>query len=298
MGRVWIGVLLVGALTIGCASPPPAPPPPTQPPATGPVAASFRVPSDSEIPADQVGASIRRGRALLERTRDSLPAHVGNNLRCASCHLDAGTRPNAAPWVGVYSRFPQYRTRNAKVNVIEDRINDCFQRSLAGKALALGSRDMTDIIAYMAFLSRGVAPPGDVPGQGFKKMDPLVPDTAAGRLAYAGQCARCHGADGGGMANPDPRGTPSYYPPLWGPKSYTIGAGMARLRTAASFIRANMPFDQPGTLSDRQAFDLAGFVVSRSRPDFVAKALDWPNGDAPPDVAYPTNAAGSPKERR
>ncbi|HEX5970635.1 MAG TPA: hypothetical protein VFY85_01845, partial [Gemmatimonadaceae bacterium] len=32
-------------------------------------------------------ASIRRGHALLIATRDSLPGHVGNNLRCTSCHL-------------------------------------------------------------------------------------------------------------------------------------------------------------------------------------------------------------------
>jgi thiosulfate dehydrogenase len=101
------------------------------------------------------------------------------------------------------------------------------------------------------------------------------------------------------MANPDPKGTPGYYPPLWGPDSYTIGAGMARLRTAASFIRYNMPFDTPGILTDQQAFDVAAYVVSQSRPDFGPKALDWPNGDPPPDVAYPTNAAPvSPKERR
>jgi thiosulfate dehydrogenase len=289
----WIAL---GMWAGGCTSPPPPPPPPAQPPAQA--ATVFRVPSDSEIPADQVGASIKRGRAILDHTRDSLPAMVGNNLRCTSCHLDLGTRPNAAPWVGVYSRFPQYRSRNAKVNVIEDRINDCFQRSLAGKPLALGSRDLTDIIAYMAFLSRGVAPPGDVPGQGFQKMDPLVPDTIAGRLGYVAQCARCHGAEGEGMANPDPSGTPGYYPPLWGPRSYTVGAGMARLRTAASFIRANMPFDKPGSLTDREAFDVAGYLVSRSRPDFAGKEHDWPNGDPPPDVAYKTNAAPSPKEKR
>ncbi len=280
----------------GCGDSSPASVP--APPATI-VAAGFVVPADSEIPADQVGASIRRGRAILDNTRDSLPGHVGNNLRCTSCHLDVGTRPNAAPWVGVYSRFPQYRSRNDKVNIIEDRINDCFQRSLAGKPLELGGRDLTDIIAYMAFLSRGVAPPGEVPGQGFKRMDPLVPDTGAGRLTYAGQCARCHGANGEGMVNPDPKGVPKYYPPLWGPRSYTIGAGMARLRTAASFIRYAMPFDLPGTLTDRQAYDVAGYLVSRDRPDFAAKALDWPNGDPPPDVAYPTNAAVavSPKRR-
>ena len=258
-------------------------------------AAAFRVPADGEIPADQVGAAIRRGRALVASPRDSLPRFVGNRLRCTSCHLDNGTRANAAPWIGVYSRFPQYRSRNGKVNLIQDRINDCFRRSLNGKPLPWDSRDMADIIAYLAFLSRGVAPPGDVPGQGFAKIEPLAPDTANGRLVFAGQCARCHGAEGAGMNNPDPVGTPGYYPPLWGPASYNIGAGMARLRTAASFIRHNMPYDKPGTLTDRQAFDVAGYLAGHARPDFAGKEHDWPNGDPPPDVAYLTSAAARKK---
>lgn len=269
----------------------PAAAPPVSPPAkpTGP-ALAIRVPSDSLIPPGEVGVAVRRGRAILGATADSLPDHVGNALRCTSCHLRAGTTPDAAPWIGVYSRFPQYRSRNARVNQIQDRINDCFRRSLNGKGLAWDGPDMTAIVAYMAFLSQGVAPPGEVPGQGFRKMAPLEPDTVRGRQVYATQCARCHGGKGEGMANPDPAGSPRYYPPVFGPRSFNVGAGMARLRTAASFIRSNMPFDRPGTITDQEAFDVAGYLVTRARPDFVGKELDWPRGDPPPDVAYSTNA--------
>ena len=290
-------LLALSCALVGCSQP--TPPPAMAPPApTPPIKPSaFRIPADSEIPQDQVGVSVRRGRALLAHTGDSLPGFVGSSLRCTSCHLNDGTTPNASPWIGVYSRFPQYRARNAKVNLIEDRINDCFMRSLNGKALPLGSRDIGDIIAYLAFLSRGVAPPGEVPGQGFKKMEPLKPDTGAGRLGFVAQCARCHGANGAGLVNPSPHGTPAFYPPLWGPRSFNIGAGMARLRTAASFLRYNMPFDQPGTLTDQQAFDIAAFVLSHPRSDFAPKARDWPKGDPPPDVAYPTKAARSPSSK-
>ena len=279
--------IFLGVLMGGCQirqSEPPRPPAP-------PLTTAFRVPTDSEIPVDPIGVAIRRGRAIVANTRDSVPDHVGNGLRCTSCHLDLGTRANAAPWIGVYSRFPQYRSRNAKINVIQDRINDCFQRSLNGKALPPGGKDMADIIAYMAFLSRGVAPPGEVPGQGFAKIDPFPADSAKGRLVFAAQCARCHGGRGEGMTNPDPEGQPGYYPPVFGPASYTVGASMARLRTAASFIRHNMPFDQPGTLTDQEAFDVAYYVNAQSRPDFGLKADDWPKGDPPPDVAYSTKAA-------
>jgi len=60
-------------------------------------------------------------------TRDSLPAHVGNRLRCVSCHLEEGRRESGS-WVGVFARYPQYRTRSASIETIEYRVNDCFRR--------------------------------------------------------------------------------------------------------------------------------------------------------------------------
>ncbi len=255
------------------------------PAATKPSAAPVRFvahpPADAAIPDGPMGASIRRGLALLNATRNSLPAHVGNSLRCTSCHLDNGRRGNAMPWVGVYGRFPQYRSRSGKVVTIEDRINGCFTRSLAGKAVEAGSADMRDMVAYMAFLSRGVPVGSEVDGQGTPKMRPLVGDTVSGEVIFHRSCAQCHGE--GGLGN--------IAPALWGDRSYNIGAGMARVRTAASFIRHNMPYDKPGILTDQDAFDVAAFVNARPRLDFAGKENDWPDGDAPPDVAYQTKAS-------
>lgn len=246
-----------------------------------------RVPADSEIPAGPLGASIRRGLALVTATRESLPGHVGSNLRCVSCHLDEGRR-SPASWVGVVGRYPQYRSRSGTVETIEYRINGCFERSLNGKALAPDGADMRDIVSYMTFLSRGVpvgyqAPPPDTRWNG------LTPDSAAGGRFFLANCARCHGADGDG--------TPTA-PALWGPRSFNIGAGMARARTAAAFIVQNMPFDKKITLTTQQALDVAAYVDGHGRPDFPGKELDWPNGDAPPDVAYPTKARSAPARAR
>ncbi|HKG95690.1 MAG TPA: c-type cytochrome [Gemmatimonadaceae bacterium] len=243
---------------------------------------AFRVPADSELRDSAVRASALRGRAIARATRESLPEHVGNALRCVSCHPDDGTRAGAMPWVGVYARFPQYRSRSGRVITLEDRINDCFERSMNGRALAPRGRDVADMVAYMAFLSVGVPQGAAMTGQGIPAITPpLAGDTLRARAAYAAECARCHGADGlGGVA-----------PPLWGPQSYNVGAGMSRVRTAAAFIRHAMPFDRPGTLTDQQAFDLAALINARPRPDFPGKENDWPLGDPPPDVAYPTTAA-------
>lgn len=222
--------------------------------------------------------SVTRGLALVTATRDSLPRHVGSALRCTSCHLDEGRRANAIPWIGVTARYPQYRSRIAAVSTIEDRINGCLERSMNGSALPADSREMRDMVAYMTYLSRGAPARGVVPGQGLPTMTPLEPDTTHGATVFADRCVACHGPQGSGT----PRA-----PALWGPRSYNIGAGMARLRTAASFIRHNMPYGN-ATLTDQQAFDVAAYINSKPRPDFPGKEKDWPRGDAPPDVPYVT----------
>ena len=39
-----------------------------------------------------------------------------------------------------------------------------------------------------------------------------------------------------------------------------------------------------------QAYDIAAYVNGQPRPDLPGKELDWPAGNPPPDVAYPTRA--------
>ena len=242
----------------------------------------FRVPAEAEIKDTIALASIRRGRAIIHSTRDSLPHNVGGALTCANCHIADGTVANAMPLVGAYTRFPQYRARSGHVDLLEDRVNDCFKRSMNGKSLDPAGRDMRDIVTYIAFLSRGYPPGSELKGQGVPKLDPLKGDTTRGRQIFASTCVACHGADGNGSA---------VAPPLWGPRSFNIGAGMARINSAAAFIHQLMPRDKPGTLTRQQAYDVATYVTSRPRPDFPGKERDWPRGGAPPDVAYSTLAS-------
>jgi thiosulfate dehydrogenase len=184
--------------------------------------------------------------------------------------------------MGVFARYPQYRARSGIVETIEYRVNDCFRRSLNGTAIDPAGPDMRDIVAYFAFLARGVtiAPQAGASAR-LQKWAAFTADTAGGARVFATSCAKCHGPAGEGTAGA---------PPLWGPASYNLGAGMTRVRTAAEFISRNMPFDAPGTLTDTQAFDVAAYVNAHPRPDFRGKENDWPNGDPPPDVAYPTRS--------
>jgi thiosulfate dehydrogenase len=249
---------------------------PTQPGA-GQQRVRFRIPADAELRDSAYRASAFRGRAILLATRDSLPRNVGNSLRCASCHLTGGLQPGAMPWVGSYARFPQYRPRSGKVDLIEDRINDCFRRSMNGRALDPAGRDMRDIVSYFAFLSTGVPVGAEIEGQGVPRLTPLKGDLSRGAAVFSSTCVRCHGASGQGTA---------IAPPLWGPRSYNVGAGMARINTAASFIHALMPIDRAQRLTPQQAFDVATYINTRPRPDFPPKVHDWPHGGKLPDADY------------
>ncbi|MEK6597391.1 MAG: cytochrome C, partial [Gemmatimonadota bacterium] len=83
-------ITLVALLPVGCTLEVREPAAATVVAAAHPDTLPLRIPTDATIPEGAHGASIRRGRAILMATGDSLPGFVGNDLRCTSCHLDAG----------------------------------------------------------------------------------------------------------------------------------------------------------------------------------------------------------------
>ena len=236
--------------------------------------------ADALIPNDEFGKSVRRGLALILHTTDSLPAYAPGNIQCASCHIDGGRRRDAAALIGVAARFPKYMDRTGAVIPLEDRVNYCFTRSLAGTQLPPNSREMQDIMAYLSFISTGVPVGSHVKGEGMPRMPPLKGDSARGGKLFATTCIACHGADG--------QGNPPLVPALWGPMSYSIGASMAREERAAAFIRYFMPQNNPGSITDQQSYDLSAYINSHPRPDSPGKENDWPKGGAAADVPYDT----------
>jgi thiosulfate dehydrogenase len=262
------------------ALPAPAEAPVVAKPATWPLS----VPDASTIPEGPMGDAVRRGQLLVTRTREELPDNVGNGLHCSSCHLQGGTVANAGPWVGITGVFPEYRPRNAKVNVLQDRVNDCFERSMNGTPLPHDGDDMNAIVAYMTWLSSGVPVGVPIEGRGFARIkEPPTPDPAHGKELYGAKCAACHGPEGQGIEGAEGA---YQFPALWGDRSFNIGAGMARLDTAAAFVKWNMPLGQGGSLSDQEAYDVAAYFTTQPRPDFARKANDWPQGGKPRDARY------------
>lgn len=124
------------------------------------------VPADSTIPTGPEGDAIALGRKLMNDTRNQLPRHVGNGLTCSNCHIAGGTQANAGPFVGLTALFPMYNARDGRVISLQTRINDCFERSMNGTALAWDSAEMNAMLMYIHWLSTGVPVGTEVVGRG------------------------------------------------------------------------------------------------------------------------------------
>jgi thiosulfate dehydrogenase len=246
---------------------------------------TLHAPAESTIPAGPLGDAIRLGRNIFNNPQGYVKAYVGNGLTCSNCHINGGTQAWGGPLIGVWGVFPAYSERSATVETLEDRLNDCFERSMNGKPLPLGSREMTGLLAYAWWLSSGVPTGKSVVGRGFERAAPPAtpPDPARGKVLFAAKCAACHGIDGQGT----PGANGAYvFPPLWGPASFNLGAGMARLVTAASFVQSKMPLGAGGSLSVRDAYDIAAYFTRQPRPEFAGSVGDWPKGGKPADTRY------------
>ncbi|MFO0733177.1 MAG: c-type cytochrome [Nitrospiraceae bacterium] len=227
---------------------------------------------------DQRGELIRLGYEVIVRTQEHAKPYVGNSLNCTNCHLDAGLDPNAMSYVGLSRVYPEYRARAGRMVSLADRVNECFERSLNGKPLPEDGHKMKAVLAYIEWLSSDVPKESRIGWRGLSRItSSRAPDPMNGKKLFAARCVFCHGADGQGTM---------VAPPLWGPGSFNIAAGMARVSVAASFIKANMPRTRGWALTDDEAYDVAAFITKQPRPDFAGKANDWPKGGKPADSPY------------
>lgn len=231
----------------------------------------FLPPTDSEIPDDEFGESIMRGREIFLNPGANATEFVGNSLACANCHLNAGKLANSAPMWAAAGMYPTYRGKNKMINTMEDRVNGCFTYSmnapegLAGGPPPPGHQIYKDLESYFHWLATGAPNRVDLPGSGYPVPDEPEAgyDPVRGKKVFESQCAVCHGDNGEGRQDMNGRYA---FPPLWGPDSYNWGAGMHRVNTAAGFIYANMPLGLPYSLSAQEAWDVAAYVNSHERP--------------------------------
>lgn len=219
-----------------------------------------------ELPQNKHGELVRQGYAIFTNTPQYARRFSGNALSCASCHLDAGRRANAAPMWAAWGMYPAYLAKTDRVTTLEERIQQCFRFSINGFPPPLDSQEMQALMTYMQWLSTGQPVGVEREGRGF----PTVPRTGSdpdafrGKALYAARCTSCHGKQGEGLRSATGE---NIYPPLWGHASFNKGAGMNRIDLLSGFLKANMPMDKPD-LTDQQALDIAAWIILQERwPD-------------------------------
>ncbi len=244
----------------------------------------WAAPDSGGIASSPDAALILYGRSLIVFTSVYFGPHgrlgrAGNGMNCQNCHLDGGTRAWGNNYGGVYSTYPKFRERRGAVETICQRVNDCMQRSLNGRALDSSGREMRAILAYLKWLGKGLVRGQKPRGSGLPALKYLdrAADPVKGEKTYSLKCVSCHGSSGEGKL--DTAGVRYQYPPLWGEHSFTAAAGLYRLSRMAGFVKANMPFGvtwkMPG-ITDEEAWDLAAYINSKPRPQKTFSA-DWPN---------------------
>jgi len=226
---------------------------------------------------------VQYGRELIAHTSEYLGPkgsvlQMSNGMNCQNCHLNAGTQPWGNNYFAVQSTYPKFRARSGTLENQIKRVNDCFQRSLNGKALDSTGREMRAILAYIKWLGNDVEKDKIPRGSGIFKLKGMkrACDPAKGLDVYVAKCQSCHQADGEGLLASN--GKSYTFPPLWGKNSYNHGAGLFRISNLAGYVKYNMPqgttYENP-VLTDEEAWDVAAYVNSMPRPS-KDLSMDWP----------------------
>lgn len=230
----------------------------------------------TKYPDGVLGEYVKLGEEIISKTNTHPLSKdlVGNSLTCKNCHINNGKTKNLGTFIGTSTSFPAFSSREKTVQTLEDRINNCFMRSMNGIRPVNGTKVSLAMASYVAWLSQGLP----------QKMNPKRPVTPyytnlwpikdavplikkatnenykRGKSLYDQKCAACHQKNGQGLG--------TAFPPLWGDKSYNSGAGMSKLNKMTTWIMYNMPQGQEGTLSLKDAVDITIYVDSHERPSF------------------------------
>ena len=246
--------------------------------------AYWTAPEVSSITEAKQKEQIEYGKELIAHTAKYLGPKgsvlkISNGMNCQNCHLQAGTATFGNNYGSVASLYPKFRARSGSIENIYKRVNDCFERSLNGKAIDTASKEMQAIVAYINFLGTNVEKGKKAEGSGLKDIAQLdrAADPAKGMLVYKAKCESCHQVNGEGLFNNER--IEYTYPPLWGKNSYNDGAGLYRLSNFAKYVKYNMPqgvTHKTPQLTDEEAWHIAAFINSQARPH-IDVPNDWPD---------------------
>ena len=222
---------------------------------------------------------IVRGCNLITDTHNRMPTLFQlwrTEIKCESCHREAGNRPYAGSLAQAAVLLPYMKALLNKPIRFDRRVLMCFARSLNWLDIGEDARLLHDIRMYANWLAQkqdlkiGVL----YEGRGI----PMLVDTygngasiLAGEKVFNTYCVDCHGVNGwGGMGKVYNNMEP---PPIAGPHSFNRTAATSGRNLIAGFAYNNMPpgasHDAP-ILTKQQALDVAIYLESLGRPaDFA-----------------------------
>lgn len=244
----------------------------------------WNAPDINAIADTRLKEQVMYGKELIAHTSRYLGPigsvmKISNGMNCQNCHLQAGTVVYGNNFGSVASLYPKLRPRSGTIENVYKRVNDCMERSLNGKAIDTLGKEMQAMAAYINFAGSNVPKGIKAAGSGLKDLAWL--DRAAnpekGQAVFSTKCQSCHQANGEGVFTADK--TEYIYPALWGSNSFNDGAGLYRISTIAKYIKCNMPQGttyQSPQLTDEEAWDVAAFVISQTRPH-INVPNDWPD---------------------
>ena len=229
----------------------------------------YAPPAPQDAP-EAIREAVMLGYNIINDTAQYAPEHVGNELACATCHLEGGTSKASISLVGAAATYPRFSASHATSIDLAQKVQDCFARNLNAAPPAHDSRTMQAILAYLQWISKDIPVYASLPWALPAKLDTEhKPDAKAGEKIYADSCAACHGEAGDGS------------PPLWGKGAYTDGSTLHDIDTLAVYTHRFMPPDA-ATLSPEQALDVAAHVDAQPRPHFEAAQSHGGDGQKSP----------------
>lgn len=102
------------------------------------------------------------GQAAMQGERIFNKDKFGGVRTCSSCHTNGGTTMGHLPngtkipsLMGVAAEFPRYNPAAHHVVTLEQQLVHCITGGLKGKAPAVNSPQMTDLVTYLTKLSKG-----------------------------------------------------------------------------------------------------------------------------------------------
>ncbi len=212
--------------------------------------------------------AVQRGCNIFSNPQKYASRFIRADIRCKDCHLGLGTESETAPMGHAWVQGDKYDSVTGIILSYEMRTMQCFINSSNGFKPNIMDSVMQDLRIYARYLAykQGLKEGVEYAERRFTKIPPTGEgdDYLRGKVIYSEKCAKCHGDQGFGKTEKNGQ---VIYPALAGPGSWNTDSRLFfEPFTLSGIIKTMMPKDNPGTLTDIEARDVAAYIITLPRP--------------------------------